>query len=289
MKKLLAALLCVVIFTLSSAQAAIFPKPTAAPITSVQLNQGITLDGQYIKIKSYKFTNTVKQTIGRKQYTWTADWGKTYLLVTIDWKNVSGSTIYSGLYSSGKKIVYFYADYSTDYHPYADSSNAISLYGSTYYPRNYNKINPSFELIGESLYNGKELEIIYEIQMPEEAAKSNDLKLYIVDDNFNTLAECILRSSKNSKNTSSNTPVKSTSGDTSTVLQYGSSSSKVIDLKKRLQELGYIGKSESTSDYFNSRCKQAVESFQSKNGLPVTGIADQKTLTLLYSSKAKRN
>lgn len=76
MKKLLAALLCVMIFTLSSAQAAIFPKPTAAPITSVQLNQGITLDGQYIKIKSYKFSNTVKQTIGRKQYTWTADWGK---------------------------------------------------------------------------------------------------------------------------------------------------------------------------------------------------------------------
>lgn len=130
MKKLLAALLCVMIFTLSSAQAAIFPKPTAAPITSVQLNQGITLDGQYIKIKSYKFSNTVKQTIGRKQYTWTADWGETYLLITVDWKNVSGSTIYSGFYSKGKKMLYINADYSTEYHPYTDRSKSSVFYST---------------------------------------------------------------------------------------------------------------------------------------------------------------
>lgn len=288
MKKLLAALLCVMIFTLSSAQAAIFPKPTAAPITSVQLNQGITLEGQYIKIKSYKFTNTVKQTIGRKQYTWTADWGETYLLITVDWKNVSGSTIYSGFYSKGKKMLYINADYSTEYHPYTDRSKSSAFYSSTYYPSSYSKMNSLFQINGESLYNGKELEIIYQIAIPEEAAKSNDLKLYILNDNYDIIAECILRSSSKSQSTSSSAPVKSTSGDTSTLLQYGSSSSKVIDLKKRLQELGYIGKSESTSDYFNSRCKQAVESFQSKNGLPVTGIADQKTLTLLYSNTAKR-
>ena len=58
----------------------------------------------------------------------------------------------------------------------------------------------------------------------------------------------------------------------------------VVTLQRRLNELGYAA---GTIDgYFGSRTYQAIRSFQQRNGLSVTGIADAYTQQILYSSSA---
>ena len=59
----------------------------------------------------------------------------------------------------------------------------------------------------------------------------------------------------------------------------------VVPLQRRLKALGYL--SGSVDGYFGSNTYRAVRSFQSRNGLSVTGIADLGTQQLLYSSSAR--
>jgi len=67
-------------------------------------------------------------------------------------------------------------------------------------------------------------------------------------------------------------------------LQKGSNGDEVVKLQNRLNELGYsVGKADGD---FGNKTKAAIEQFQGDNGLDVTGIADEKTLELLYSEDA---
>ncbi len=60
---------------------------------------------------------------------------------------------------------------------------------------------------------------------------------------------------------------------------------EVVPLQRRLKALGYpVG---SVDGYFGSRTYRAVREFQKRNGLPVTGVADEATQRLLFSSDAK--
>lgn len=59
----------------------------------------------------------------------------------------------------------------------------------------------------------------------------------------------------------------------------------VAPLQRRLKALGYL--SGSADGYFGSNTYRAVRSFQSRNGLSVTGVADPGTQQLLYSSSAR--
>ena len=53
----------------------------------------------------------------------------------------------------------------------------------------------------------------------------------------------------------------------------------------RLYELGFL--TVEYDGYFGSVTEEAVIAFQEKNGLEGTGIADNKTLQLMYSDAAK--
>jgi len=70
-------------------------------------------------------------------------------------------------------------------------------------------------------------------------------------------------------------------------LKQGSSGSDVLNMKYRMQDLGYFNADASLSDSYNNTCVERVKQFQSINNLPVTGIADHATLSLLYSDRAK--
>lgn len=72
-----------------------------------------------------------------------------------------------------------------------------------------------------------------------------------------------------------------------TELRQGSSGTDVTKMKKRLQELGYYNKGESLNAQYNEFCVGVVKEFQRINGLPQTGVADSRTLTVLYSTSAK--
>ena len=59
----------------------------------------------------------------------------------------------------------------------------------------------------------------------------------------------------------------------------------VVMLQNRLQELGYL--TSAADGQFGSMTESAIISFQETNGLTPTGIADDSTQSLLYSSSAK--
>ncbi len=59
----------------------------------------------------------------------------------------------------------------------------------------------------------------------------------------------------------------------------------VVPLQRRLKALGYLAGS--VDGYFGSQTYRAVRSFQSRNGLSITGKADEYTQQVLYSSSAK--
>ena len=68
-------------------------------------------------------------------------------------------------------------------------------------------------------------------------------------------------------------------------LQSGDKKDEVITLKARLYELGYMAEL-STGKSFGSKTKAAVEAFQAKVGLEVTGIADPQTQEKLFAADA---
>ena len=70
-------------------------------------------------------------------------------------------------------------------------------------------------------------------------------------------------------------------------LQKGDKGAEVVQMKERLQALGYFRAGAELSDTYNDTCVERVQQFQQNNGLSATGIADADTLTLLYSDAAK--
>ena len=60
----------------------------------------------------------------------------------------------------------------------------------------------------------------------------------------------------------------------------------VAKIQARLMELNYM-EDDSPTNYFGPLTSQAISYFQRKNGLSMTGVADQKTLKVLFSSDAK--
>lgn len=67
-------------------------------------------------------------------------------------------------------------------------------------------------------------------------------------------------------------------------LSKGDKSDEVVEMQTRLYELGYL--SESPDGAFGGKTQTAVKIFQQVSGLPVTGIADNATLTALYADDA---
>ncbi len=67
----------------------------------------------------------------------------------------------------------------------------------------------------------------------------------------------------------------------------GDSDTKVAEIQSRLMKLGYMDQDEPT-EYYGSATRTAVERFQMKNGLEIDGNAGEQTLTLLFSSDAKK-
>jgi peptidoglycan hydrolase-like protein with peptidoglycan-binding domain len=70
-------------------------------------------------------------------------------------------------------------------------------------------------------------------------------------------------------------------------LTIGDSGSDVEDLQRRLQNLGYF--SGTATGYFGTQTSDAVQRFQQDKRLPVTGIADARTLTVLGGTTAGNN
>lgn len=70
-------------------------------------------------------------------------------------------------------------------------------------------------------------------------------------------------------------------------LTIGDSGSDVEDLQRRLQNLGYFNGT--ATGYFGTQTSDAVQRFQQDKRLPVTGIADARTLTVLGSTTAGNN
>ena len=74
---------------------------------------------------------------------------------------------------------------------------------------------------------------------------------------------------------------------TFTTLSLGSSGEAVLELKDTLIQLGYL--TGSVSAEYDEATQTAVSLFQSKNGLPMTGVADSATQSRLFSSSAVHN
>ena len=68
-------------------------------------------------------------------------------------------------------------------------------------------------------------------------------------------------------------------------LESGNSGDDVLAMKERLYDLGYYTTTKLTASYTNAVC-DVIETFQKKNGLPVTGEADPYTQAVLYSDAA---
>lgn len=73
--------------------------------------------------------------------------------------------------------------------------------------------------------------------------------------------------------------------NTNTTLQIGSSGAEVNLLQARLTVLKYF--TDTIDGKFGTRTASAVSAFQAANGLTADGIAGTKTLTAIYSNKAK--
>ena len=67
-------------------------------------------------------------------------------------------------------------------------------------------------------------------------------------------------------------------------LGFGSTGSEVNELQERLKTLGFFA--DNTTQYFGNVTKAALEDFQKAAGLDVTGILDETTKDLLWSSSA---
>ena len=70
------------------------------------------------------------------------------------------------------------------------------------------------------------------------------------------------------------------------VYSLGDKNDGVRAMKKRLQALGYFSKDTTIGPEFTESTERAVRKFQAQNGLPETGEADEKTLSLLNAADA---
>lgn len=84
----------------------------------------------------------------------------------------------------------------------------------------------------------------------------------------------------------SSNAIPNTTSPPASNLQYGTRAQAVVPLELRLQELGYLANTFIADSYFGRDTEEAVRQFQQRNGLPVNGIADQRTRDVLYSSSA---
>lgn len=90
--------------------------------------------------------------------------------------------------------------------------------------------------------------------------------------------------SSESSPSSDSESASSSSGSSGTELQVGDTGDEVLQLQERLAELGYFVL-EPTGE-FGEGTEQALMNFQLYNGLLATGIANEETLEILYSSNA---
>ncbi|WP_457943879.1 peptidoglycan-binding protein [Caproiciproducens sp. LBM24188] len=90
-----------------------------------------------------------------------------------------------------------------------------------------------------------------------------------------------------SSGTTSSSPESTSSGSTTyQTLKRNDQGADVLKMQNRLLELGYMFVK--PSGLYAQATEQAVKDFQLLNGMEVTGIADPKTLELLYSGNAKK-
>lgn len=78
----------------------------------------------------------------------------------------------------------------------------------------------------------------------------------------------------------------SSAPNTAVTLKNGDQNADVLKMQNRLKELGYMFVK--PSGLFAEATEQSVKDFQLLNGLETTGVADPKTLALLYSGNAKK-
>ncbi|MEE1199010.1 MAG: peptidoglycan-binding domain-containing protein, partial [Christensenellales bacterium] len=69
-------------------------------------------------------------------------------------------------------------------------------------------------------------------------------------------------------------------------LSKGAKSDEVLDMQNRLYQLGFL--LDDRDGAFGSNTQTAVKMFQQSAGLPITGIADNETLTRMYADDAPR-
>ena len=72
--------------------------------------------------------------------------------------------------------------------------------------------------------------------------------------------------------------------ESAAVYSLGDKNDGVRAMKKRLQALGYFSKDTTIGLEFTESTERAVRKFQAQNGLPETGEADEKTLSLLNAA-----
>ncbi len=75
----------------------------------------------------------------------------------------------------------------------------------------------------------------------------------------------------------------------STVYQAGDEHDDIIAIQTRLVDLMYLSfdEGDSPTNYYGAGTENAISNFQESNGLAVTGVADEETLRVLFSSEAK--
>lgn len=71
--------------------------------------------------------------------------------------------------------------------------------------------------------------------------------------------------------------------------EIGNQSEDIKAVQQRLVDLGYLkfeNPTDSVTDHYGSKTSDAVKTFQEKNGLDATGVADSATLKVLFSAEA---
>lgn len=72
-------------------------------------------------------------------------------------------------------------------------------------------------------------------------------------------------------------------------LKYEDENDNVKIMQQRLYDLGYVDDEENITGYYGDISKEAVENFQTKNGIEATGEADNATLVKMFDSSAVKN
>ena len=101
--------------------------------------------------------------------------------------------------------------------------------------------------------------------------------------NSSTLKKLNSSDAKKASSSSSSSSSKKSDGTCSV----GDKGDAVKKVQKRLISLGYLASGGADGDYGN-KTKKAVQAFQQRNGLSVTGNVNSKTLSKLNSSDAKK-